>query len=169
MTSVTRRMLLAASPQLPAVLPATVLLVAGGDRLPDPIASHFGTSGAADGFSGRWTVVAIHIGLGVVLTVLYALAARHGRGGAVAVDTGDHGRFVVSTGWAVAAFLGVLLYVAAAANLDLSDAADALLPGWWLPVAAAVGAVSGLVGHRLAPRTPPDPTATEPRNGARSC
>lgn len=154
-----RRVLLAGLPHLPAMLPATVLLVTAGDRLPDPVASHFGITGAADGFTGRWAVVTIQVVLGLVLTVVFALAARHGQGGAVALGTGDHGRFVVGAAWGVAGFLGVLLHITASVNLDLADAAGAVLPGWWFPVAAAVAVVSGGAGYRMAPHTEPGTSA----------
>lgn len=155
MTAVARRTLLAALPHLPAMLPATVVLLVEHARLPDPVATHFGITGAADGFTDRWAIVAIQLGLGVFMTVLFAVAARHGQGGAVALGTGDNGRIVVGAAWGLAGFLGVLLYVAAAANLDLPDAAAAVLPGWWLPVAAATAVMSGAIGYRIAPRTVP--------------
>jgi hypothetical protein len=159
MSTETRRILLAASPHLPAMLPATVLLLGSADRLPDPVAGHFGITGAADGFTGRATVVVIQLGLGVFLTVLFALAARRGRG-AVALGTGDHGRFVVGAAWAVSGFLGVLFHVSAAVNLDLPDAGAAVLPGWWFPAAAAAAAVAGGIGYRIAPASEPGPAAS---------
>jgi hypothetical protein len=49
---------------------------------------------------------------------------------------------------------------AAAVNLDLPDAAAAVLPPWVLPLSLATGALTGLLGCRIAP--PPAAPAAEP-------
>jgi Protein of unknown function (DUF1648) len=148
----TYRTLLAAVPQLIAVVPAVVLLTTAADRLPDPIASHFGPTGTADGFSSRGgSLVAIAaLGAGVALALGFAAAftARPAPG-----SRKDLARWFTGIAWAAAAFLGTVLWNAVAANLDLADAAAAVLPSTSFLFAVLAAAVAGPVGALLAPRT----------------
>ncbi|QJY45362.1 DUF1648 domain-containing protein [Pseudonocardia broussonetiae] len=148
-----RTRLLAAVPHLPAQLPACALLVLAADRLPDPVASHFALDGTADGYTGRVALLAVQIGLALFLTVLFGLLAGSARGARSATGP-DGGRLTVGLSWAVAALVGVITCAAAAANLDLADAADAVLEPWWLAAGLVAGAAVGWVVHRLTPASP---------------
>jgi Protein of unknown function (DUF1648) len=150
-----RRVLLAALPQVVAVIPALALLVFSAHRLPDPIASHFDASGVADGFASPASTLLTMLYLGVGLALLFGvlswfLFGSRPPGG----PSWDFGRWFVGISWAESAFLGVVLYQAVAANLDLTDAAEAVLPGTMFPLALLAAVVAGIVGGLLAPRTP---------------
>ena len=151
----TRRMLLAAVPQLIAVAPAVVLLTTARDRLPDPIATHFGASGAADGFMSVDADLVALAALGAGLASVFGLCARAAFSGRPAPGSRrDLARWFVGTSWATAAFLGTVLWGATAANLDLADARDAVLPGTTFLAGLLAAAVAGPVGGLLAPRSP---------------
>jgi hypothetical protein len=135
-----------ALPPLLAVLPSVALLVLSADRLPEPLAVHFALDGSADGFLPRGAALALDVALGLFLAALFAGAGRTGPGPA------GTERVLVAASWAVGGLLGPLLLVAAAVNLDLPDAAAAVLPVWVLPLSLAVGALTGLAGYRAAPR-----------------
>jgi hypothetical protein len=157
-----RRGLLAGIPHVIAVAPTIVVLATAGDRLPEPIASHFGLAGTADGFASRFTMLAVAAMLGTGLALMFGLTARQGAPRAAAVSRFDTGRWFIGVSWGTAAFLSVVLYAATAANLDLSDAAATTLPGWTFPLGLLAGVVAGAVGGLVAPRTPPAPADAAP-------
>ncbi|MEU6164940.1 DUF1648 domain-containing protein [Streptomyces tanashiensis] len=110
------------------------------DRLPDPLATHFGGAGGADGFTGRTTY-------GIVSTALllglhegwWRLARRSALWGA----------------WATAGFTGALLVLLLRDNLDAVDAGRVNSPLANLTVAAGVAGAFALVGlavTRLVPK-----------------
>jgi hypothetical protein len=160
---VSRSRVLAAVPHLPAQLPACALLVLAADRLPDPVASHFALGGTADGFTGRVALLGVQIGLALFLTVLFGVLAGSARGGRSATGRYDGGRLTAGVSWGVAVLVGVITYGAASANLDLADAADAVLSPGWLAAGLGAGAAVGWLVHRLTPASPttaaPAPTA----------
>ncbi|MBW0118008.1 hypothetical protein [Pseudonocardia abyssalis] len=133
--------------QLVAQLPACLVLVTAADRLPDPLASHFALDGTADGFTGHGWLLVVLLGLAGSLAVVSwaTLNSPHVPGR----------RVVVGASWATATLLGVVTWSATAANLDLADAADAVLPPWWFAVGLGAGAVVGAVAYRFAPPSPP--------------
>ena len=146
---------IAAAPHLPAIMPSIVVLLTADDRLPDEIAMHFTLGGAADGFFDRWAVVAILVAFAVGSTAVFALLAhRHARLSPAPIASGDPGRQLAGTAWAVAGIFGTVTYFAIAANLDLADAADAVLPGWSIPVALVGAGLAAAAGAALVPRPP---------------
>ena len=150
-----RRVLLAGVPQLVAAVPAVVVLVAMGDRLPSPLASHYGPTGAADGFASRGAMLGLSIGLAVLMAVVFGFIARQfGGSRSTAISRWDTGRFFMGAAWAAAAGIGVTQYASVAANLDLVDAAGARLPGWMLPLGLGAAVVGGAVGWLIAGSTP---------------
>ncbi len=158
-----RRVLLAGVPQLVAAVPAVVVLVAMGDRLPSPLASHFGPTGAADGFTGRGALLGLSVGLAVLMALVFALVAR--QFGGTAISRWDTGRFFMAVAWAAAGGIGVTQYGSVAANLGLADAAGATLPGWLLPAGLGAAVAGGAIGWLVAGRTPvtdPVPAAATP-------
>ena len=144
-----RLLLLATVPVLVAHLPALGLLLLAADRLPDPLASHFGPGGGAAGYTGRSGMVLVVLGTAVVVAaVLGVLAARPGGV--------DDPRWLIASGWGTAVFVGVTALATVVANLDLTDASAALIPWWTIPVAivASVGAC------RLGWLATPSPTSS---------
>ncbi|GAA1244584.1 hypothetical protein GCM10009609_04930 [Pseudonocardia aurantiaca] len=159
----TYRTLLAAVPQLIAVVPAVVLLTTANDRLPDPIASHFGPSGAADGFSSVGASVVVMAALGAGLALVLGVSARLAFTSRPAPGSRrDLARWFVGIAWATAAFLATILTGSVAANLDLADAGAAVLPGTTFLLGLLAAAVAGPVGALLAPRTPDAGAAPPP-------
>jgi hypothetical protein len=151
----TYRTLLAAVPHLIAVVPTVVLLTTAGDRLPDPIASHFGPSGVADVFTGAGALALMTAALGVGLALVFGASARFGfTTRAPFGSRWDLARWFTGISWATAAFVGVVLLSSVTANLDLADAAAAALPGLTFPLGVLAAVVAGPVGGLLAPRTP---------------
>ncbi|MCZ0980283.1 DUF1648 domain-containing protein [Streptomyces diastatochromogenes] len=75
---------LTALPFVLALAAHLLLLALRYDRLPDPLATHFGTGGTADGFTGRaafaFVSTALLLGLGVGWTLLGRRAALWGPG-----------------------------------------------------------------------------------------
>lgn len=142
------RIMIAAFLSLVALAIALGLVV--GD-LPDPVATHFGVSGAADGFSGRTALWAMTIGLPAVLALLL---------GALVLGTHDSlpdgMRWIrglpVGIVWAV----GGLMLASLLPQRGLADAADATMSGVGLAIALAAAVGVTILVARLAPsREPP--------------
>ncbi|GAA1121306.1 hypothetical protein GCM10009577_50320 [Streptomyces javensis] len=120
------------------------------DRLPDPLATHFGADGKADGFTGTGAflsvVTAVLIGSGL-LTLVPTLRLTKG----LAAQ-----RFAVALGYGMSGLLGYafasLLFANADANADATRASRVSLPLWQLGIALAVAAVMGTLGVLLASR-----------------
>lgn len=149
--------LLAGLPPLLFALPNIVLLNAAADRLPDPIATHFGAQGA-DGFTGRVPTMFISAGLGFGLGLMFALvlivSARSGRLVRTQDSAYDPIRVMVATSWGVGGFIGVLIFAGTVANLDATDARQVSLPVLAFAAAAAIGLLLAAVGWLAAPRAP---------------
>ncbi|MFJ1989941.1 DUF1648 domain-containing protein [Streptomyces asiaticus] len=130
------------------------------DRLPDPLATHFGADGEADGFTGTGAflsvVTAVLLGSGL-LTLVPTLRLTKGLGAQ---------RFAVALGYGMSGLLGYafasLLFANADANANANANADAdadatrvsrvSLPLWHLGMALAVAVVMGALGVLLASR-----------------
>ncbi|WP_300012633.1 DUF1648 domain-containing protein [Pseudonocardia sp.] len=145
-------------------MPSIVVLLTATDRLPDEIAMHFALGGAADGFFDRWAVVAILVAFAVGSTAVFALLThRHARLSPAPIASGDPGRQLAGTAWAVAGVFGTVTYFAIAANLDLADAADAVLPGcrirFTCPLSPRLDTAPPQPGGRPSEGEPPDPAA----------
>jgi uncharacterized membrane protein len=140
-----RLMIAAVAIPLVATLVSAILLAGWRDELPDQVATHWGPGGEPDGFmsvSGlTWSLV---VG-GIVLTVLAAVAAALCREYTLCVS-------IVSGVAALAAFVPALALSATGQQLGVADATSVGLPWWSLVVALAVGAVSGVLAHRLVPK-----------------
>ncbi|MGW5444124.1 DUF1648 domain-containing protein [Streptomyces asiaticus] len=134
------------------------------DRLPDPLATHFGADGKADGFTGTGAflsvVTAVLLGSGL-LTLVPTLRLTKGLGAQ---------RFAVALGYGMSGLLGYafasLLFANADANADadVTRVSRVSLPLWHLGIALAVAAVMGALGVLLASRDAA--SAAGPGNGA---
>ncbi|ROQ32977.1 uncharacterized protein DUF1648 [Streptomyces sp. PanSC19] len=135
---------LAALPFALALAVHLALLALSYDRLPDPLATHFGPDGGrADGFTGRTAFTAVSTGLLLALGAGWTHLARRGS---------------LWGAWATAGFTGALLVLLVRDNLDAADPARVESPLTNLLVAVATGALLALVGRgltRLVPREEP--------------
>ncbi|MFE6227121.1 DUF1648 domain-containing protein [Streptomyces sp. NPDC057854] len=134
----------AALPFLLATAAYLLLLVLHADRLPDPLATHFGPGGDADGFTGRTAFAAAGSALLLALGAGWTALARRG---------------ALWGAWLTAGLLGTLLCLLVRDNLDAADAAGVRSPLSNVAVALAAGAVCALAGHALSRLVPPDDTA----------
>lgn len=121
------------------VLLGTALLLTVRDRLPDPVATHWGPSGRADGFAAvstvTWATGVLVLGCPLLVLVVALLVHR----------SAAHLLAGMASGLGVC--MGVLAYGVVWSQRDVSDAAGMTMPGVWL----AVGAVAGiLVGAAVA-------------------
>ncbi|MFG2226741.1 DUF1648 domain-containing protein [Streptomyces sp. NPDC048644] len=140
---------------------AAVAVVAGihlkvADRLTDPLATHFDVRGEADGFT---SVQGFLTGTLLILALL-------GAGSAVFVHRGRpaaSSRWVIGTGWGIAATLALPTSLTLLANAHADRAESARLPMWLVAVVLAVGVVVGALGWLLAG---PEPRPQPPRPGA---
>ncbi|WP_050799845.1 DUF1648 domain-containing protein [Streptomyces himastatinicus] len=134
---------------LPFVLAwAAVLAVftALRDRLPDPVATHMGPGGQADGFTGLGAFLPVATTLlllpGLIASVV-AYCSRMALGGQ---------RMLVATGYGTAAMLGYDLVALLEANAGAGRAAQVAFPLWHLAVSFAVAGAVGGAGWLLAGR-----------------
>ncbi|MEU8871507.1 DUF1648 domain-containing protein [Streptomyces javensis] len=149
MRPVRRRALIVVAPFVLAWAVVVATFAGLRDRLPDPLATHFGADGKADGFTGTGAflsvVTAVLIGSGL-LTLVPTLRLTKG----LAAQ-----RFAVALGYGMSGLLGYafasLLFANANANAN-ADATRVSLPLWHLGIALAVAAVMGALGWLLASR-----------------
>ncbi|MEU4316663.1 hypothetical protein [Nocardia sp. NPDC024068] len=157
--------LLAGLPPVLSAVPNILLLNVAADRLPDPIATHFGAHGA-DGFTGRVATMFVSAGVSITLGALFALilvvGARTGKLKRTPDTPLDPIRFMVATAWGVGAFTGALMFFGTRANLHLADAAAARLPGLAVVAALAIGVLFAAGGWLSAPKAPMTPNAQAP-------
>ncbi|GEN79409.1 DUF1648 domain-containing protein [Actinotalea fermentans] len=154
----------AASTVLTLVVPAVLLLAATAvafawrDRLPDPVASHWGPDGV-DGTSSFAGLLAVLPAVGVPFAVLaWAIAVFAGRSALTR-------RFAAGLAVWVAGFAAALTLAMLAAQLDLPEAADAgdigggMALAFAVPLALAALAAWVTPGDAALPATAPVPAS----------
>ncbi|GAA0924682.1 hypothetical protein GCM10009575_022050 [Streptomyces rhizosphaericus] len=152
MRPVRRRAVIVVLPFVLAWAVVVATFVGLRDRLPDPLATHFGADGKADGFTGTGAflsvVTAVLLGSGL-LTLVPTLRLTKGLGAQ---------RFAVALGYGMSGLLGYafafLLFANANADADVdaTRASRVSLPLWQLGIALAVAVVMGALGVLLASR-----------------
>lgn len=150
------RMLLAVA-LIPAVAlgGAVVLSVWAQDRLPDPIASHWGWSGQPDGTSALAPMRASMVSLALVLWVLGALGLVTARRLPARFRV-ERGVMAMCAGSVT--FFSAVLVVVVRANLDAPTWVDTELSGLsMLPVLAAAATAGGLAWWVAGPPPPEVP------------
>ncbi|MBI0295359.1 DUF1648 domain-containing protein [Streptomyces sp. PRKS01-29] len=146
MRPVRRRALIVALPF--ALAWAVVLATFTGlrDRLPDPLATHFGADGTADGFTGTGAflsvVTTVLLGSGL-LTLVPTLRLTKGL---------RPQRLAVALGYGMSALLGYAFAALLIANADAVRASRVSQPLWHLGIALAVAAAMGALGWLIASR-----------------
>lgn len=137
-----------------AVLPAAVVAVAlalqiswRGD-VPDPMATHWGPSGRADGYGSpvQSIVLTAVVGLGIsaLIAAMTLPTLRRGARGATY-------RFMGAFSFAMVTFIAVLVTWLMGMQRGLADASQAPLVGWPMLGALGAGAGAWLVGWLLQP------------------
>lgn len=128
-----------------AALVVTVLtLLSWWDELPDPIASHWTSTGQPDGFGSPGVAMAWLVGFGLV-----TLAATFW--GALAESSGAV-RTIVPLTSGIGTFLLVFMLGTIAPQRGVADAATVVLPGWAFLWGALAGTAAGVVTALLLPR-----------------
>ncbi|MBL1114968.1 DUF1648 domain-containing protein [Streptomyces sp. 110] len=158
MRPVRRRALVVALPFVLAWAVVVATFAGLRDRLPDPLATHFGADGKADGFTGTGAflsvVTAVLLGSGL-LTLVPTLRLTKGLG----VQ-----RFAVALGYGMSGLLGYAFAALLFANADATRASRVSQPLWQLGIALAVAAAMGALGWLLASRDAA--SGTDPGKGA---
>lgn len=129
-------------------------------RLPELVASHWGPSGVADGFTPPWLTPLLTAVLGSVLPLLLAGAAlpalRRGHDGASA-------RLVGAMSAGIAVLLATLLTWTIIIQLDVADPSIVTLPFWPDMVTVfAIAVAAGLGAWLVLPRGDAHPRPTAP-------
>lgn len=120
------------------------------DRLPDPIATHWGLSGLADDASSLASFPLFALAFWVVVA-------------AGAISSGHFAKLSAQRGIAAAVLgftallLGGLTASTISANLDRTDWHRAVLPIWHVPAVLGAAALGGLLGYWLGNRGPNEP------------
>ncbi|MGD9988816.1 hypothetical protein [Pseudonocardia sp.] len=151
------RALLTGLPHLVAVTPAVVTALVAADRMPAEPATRFSFDGTATSTMPHAALVAAMVVLGVLLALVFG--AMGARPTATRVSAADTARFFGAVSWATAGLLGSVLYLATAANVDVTSAAEAHLPPGRLLIAVGAAVVAGAVGYLVTPSPPPAPEA----------
>ncbi|MEU9336972.1 DUF1648 domain-containing protein [Streptomyces sp. NPDC048290] len=144
MTAITaiRRYALPALPFGVATAGYLGVFLAGYDRLPGRIATHFSGDGTADRFLGRGVALGAGAALLVLLGLLFTTLT-------VAARDGGSARTTAALGAGTAIALGYPLTVTVLANLDAGDPADVRLPLWHVAVLLLAGGTAAAVVWRL--------------------
>ncbi|WP_169944597.1 DUF1648 domain-containing protein [Microbispora sp. H11081] len=145
-----------------AVLVAAVLVavpLAFADRLPDPLATHWGTSGRPDGSMPFAAMVLLAVVWAVVAVICLGVAAR----GATLVRRVARAWFCAGIAWA-GGFMITAQAVTITANLDRGDWTRAAGLSWQVVVVVAAPVAFGALGW-LAGRRGPDVSTPPPAVG----
>lgn len=134
---------------LPSVVwaAAVVVQLTWLPRLPDPIAIHWGSEGP-DGFGAAWTSVALTAGLGVGLTLLFALILTTARGTAPTVVH----KIIAVVSLGTALFTCITVSASLGVQLGLDDAHAAPGFGGWAAVAIGVAVLAAVVAWIVLPK-----------------
>lgn len=143
-----------------AILLVTVAVIATWlPDLPDPIATHWGTSGV-DGFGPKWTAIALPLGVGGGIVTLMALigAFAHRMPQSSTKQPiqawGPTSRFLGGMSLGLAVFISYVALVTASVQRGLADAMQAPDIGNWMPIGFGLLIAGTALGWFLQPRSP---------------
>ncbi len=159
-----RRAIVVAAPFPLAWAGVVGVFTALGDRLPDRLATHFGTSGQADGFTGPGAFLS-------VVTALFLIPGAVAAGLAAGSRTplGER-RAMVAVGYGTPAQLGCVLALLLLANAEAGTAGPegVEFPLWRLAASCAVAVAVGWLGWLLAGLDTARPAGSaDPESGPR--
>lgn len=147
--SVGRPILIATASALTLMLVALFIILSWASSLPEPIANHWsGMNLVPNGFTNLASFLWLSYGLSAFLVLLAAAF------GMTAIKNTAGVRIVVVLIVFMACFIAALTLLVTGIQRGLSDAADALLPGWGVAVAVAVPIALAIVGALLVRRIP---------------
>ncbi|GAB7030385.1 DUF1648 domain-containing protein [Streptomyces sp. NPDC021749] len=154
-----RRALIAAFPFVAALTTVVLVYAAVADRLPEPLATHFGDGGRADGYGTAQDLLAMPLGLLVVFGAVFGalLQVRAFRPASSWLITGG---YATAAGIAYPGCLTLLL------NEGVAEASAVRLPWWHLAAIPAAALAAGALGRLLAgapPRQPAPESGRAPR------
>lgn len=126
-------------------LVGAVVMMSWLPQLPDPVAVHWGSGDAPDGFGSAWTLVLLPVGsvVGYVVLILVIMLFAGSRGGNMSPETNR--RVLLSTSPFLAALLTLGVTGSLAGQRGLADAHDAPGAGLWMLAGAIVGLLLGVV------------------------
>lgn len=130
--------------------PTVLLLVSWRGELPDPLATHWATSGQPDGFSSRADVLTMLIGFGAIAVIAAPVWGALAKSSAAV-------RSVVPLIAGTGSFLLVFLLATVGQQWGVADAATVALPGWAFLWGAVAGVVGGLLTLLLLPHWTSEP------------
>ncbi|WP_234442186.1 DUF1648 domain-containing protein [Streptomyces sp. NRRL S-1448] len=152
--------LIAAFPFVAALTTVVLVYAVVADRLPEPLATHFTTTGGrADGYGTAQDLLTVVLGLLVVFGAVFG-ALLQVRAFRPATP------WLIAGGYATAAGVGYPGCLTLLANEGVADASAVRLPLWHLPVLLVVALAAGVLGRLLAgapPRLPHPESGGEPR------
>lgn len=141
------------------ILVSTLVIATWLPELPDPIATHWGTSGV-DGYGPKWVAIALPLGVGGGTVALMALIGVFGHrmpqsSAQQPVQAwGPTSRFLGGVGLGVALLISYMALVTAGLQRGLSDAAQAPDIGGWMLVGFVLLVGGSVLGWFLQPRSP---------------
>lgn len=145
-----RRAVVAAGPFLVVLLALAGVWTTVSGRLPDPLATHFGAAGRADGFTSvqgfATTSLALLLLFGAVVGFFVQLRP----------DTPEV-PWVIATGYALAAVCGYAVCVTLLSNADVAEVSAVRVPLWVLALSLPVALLAGALGRLLAGAAPAGP------------
>ncbi|TDC75372.1 DUF1648 domain-containing protein [Streptomyces hainanensis] len=143
--STARRVAVVAVPFGLAAVAYGAVFLANQDRLPERLATHFGSGGEADGYLSRATALWFGGGMLLGLGLLFSLMLLRAK------DASGQ-RLTAAVGAGMAVTLGYPLVMTVLINTDVSDPAAARLPMWHVAVLLLAGlAVGGLAWWVVGP------------------
>lgn len=149
-----------------ALLAAAIWSLTILSELPDPVASHFGAGGVADGFTSPLALILGFAVLGAFLLGLFAAIARAG------FTSADSGRVMAGIGSGTVFLLSALLVLMLNTQRGLADATSATLgdsPSLAFVIAAAGGLLVALLARPVVAEAPEfAPTEIPLRNTSRA-
>ncbi|MEV0277401.1 DUF1648 domain-containing protein [Streptomyces sp. NPDC050610] len=128
-------------------------------RLPDPMATHFGSGGEPNGFTSLgaifWVPLIALLFVGAVFTSLHYLSS--------ATPLAQRGFMAI--GYGLATLLGYLFAALFHTSADIPDASDVRFPLWQIGISLGLAAVAGAIGWFIA-RLVPAPARPAPQEAA---
>jgi len=137
-----------------ATVVATAVQLLFVARVPSTVATHWGWSGAPDGFAPAWTVPLATVLIGIGMPVVLFAASIGG------LRRGDHGaayRLLGAVDTGVAVLVGALGTATLGIQLDRTDPA-VTLPVLLIPTVILAAVAAGLIGWAVQPHVPWRPT-----------